>query len=130
MADQEQVELLMRGVDAWNAWRAENERVRVNLREANLQGTILTRASLRGADLRGAILSEANLYGTDLYGANLNEADFSEVNLYETLFVDVDLSSVRGGASALPKGPHPPQGRPRARKPWKVRERQHTEGCL
>ncbi len=61
MADQEQVAILKKGVDAWNAWREENEGVRVDLREADLTRANLTRANLFRADLTGTNLTGADL---------------------------------------------------------------------
>ena len=61
MANQEQLAILKQGVEAWNAWRKENEEIWPDLSEANLTG----------ADLIGADLARANLDGADLRGANL-----------------------------------------------------------
>ena len=57
MTNQEQLDLLKEGVETWNAWREENEGVRVDLSEADLTGADLARAKLDGADLRGANLT-------------------------------------------------------------------------
>ena len=76
MANPEHLAKLKEGVMAWNAWRAENEEVRVDL-----SGADLTEANLTGADLTGADLTEANLTGADLRGANLTGARLKEAIL-------------------------------------------------
>jgi hypothetical protein len=45
MANNEQLARLMKGVDAWNAWRRENQPVRVDLRRADLSGADLEAAT-------------------------------------------------------------------------------------
>jgi hypothetical protein len=79
MADPKQLELIRRGVTAWNDWTGENPELMVDLREANLCGANLSEANLleanfEGANLRGANLIEAKLKGAQLNGANLVEA--------------------------------------------------------
>ncbi len=71
MANPEHLAKLKEGVKVWNAWRAENEKVRVDL---------------SGADLKRAELTGAKLYGANLYGANLCEANVEKARLYETVF--------------------------------------------
>ncbi|MCZ6529883.1 MAG: pentapeptide repeat-containing protein, partial [Chloroflexi bacterium] len=51
MANQEHLDILKQGVEVWNAWRAENEEVQVDLRKADLRKADLTGANLYGADL-------------------------------------------------------------------------------
>ena len=59
MANQEHLDILKQGVEAWNEWRESNPK-------------ITTR------DLSGADLIEANLSGANLIGANLIEANLIE----------------------------------------------------
>ena len=59
MANPEQLDILKEGVEAWNAWRAENEGVKVDLSGADLIEADLNGADLQGADLNGAHLTEA-----------------------------------------------------------------------
>src|SRR5205085_3432527 len=120
MANQEHLEILKQGVEAWNKWRHENGRVEADFRNANLRGTYLGGASFydtnfRNADLRGAYLGGANLNyisfkgacldGADLSRAYLTEADlyktelananFFGVHMVDTRITDVDLSEVK-----------------------------------
>jgi len=117
MADEEQVKLLLQGVDGWNAWRERPDPREINLTEARLYGaklglvnliraklgganlsdadlskSILVDAKLGRADLSGADLSEANLGGADLRGANLNGANLNSANLGGTDLVGADLN--------------------------------------
>ena len=98
MADQEQLEILKRGVEGWNKWREDNPKQiclkgaefrGANLRGANLRGANLEQASLResglkGADLQNANLQAANLQGADVQAANLLDADLRDANLQGT----------------------------------------------
>ena len=69
------------------------QKLKANLREADLYGANLYGANLRGADLYGA-----NLYGADLYGANLREADLYGADLREANLREADLygANLRG----------------------------------
>jgi uncharacterized protein YjbI with pentapeptide repeats len=89
MANKDQLKILRRGVEAWNKWREENSKDRVDLREVNLEGADLFQANLGGADLRianlnEADLNEANLRGSNLYKAHLNAAYLRKADLRET----------------------------------------------
>jgi uncharacterized protein YjbI with pentapeptide repeats len=107
MANEDHLELLRQGVNAWNVWRAKEPSVRpdlshADLADANLRGMDLRAAILCGADLSTANLSRANLQGADLEGANLLITNFREANLrganllfaglLETNFIDADLT--------------------------------------
>jgi hypothetical protein len=73
----------------------EQNRVRLDLHVANLQGSNLQEANLQGADLQGAnvreaflqgaVLVEANLRRVFLQGSNLQGADLKYANLMEAL---------------------------------------------
>jgi uncharacterized protein YjbI with pentapeptide repeats len=65
----------------------------VDLRYANLSGTILSNTNLSGADLSGANLSNTNLSGTILSNTNLSGADLSGVNLSNTNLSGTILSN-------------------------------------
>jgi hypothetical protein len=47
MANEEQLELIKQGVDAWNKWRAADAAIRPDLSEANLNEVNLTGAAAR-----------------------------------------------------------------------------------
>src|SRR6516225_1264858 len=111
MADPAHLEVLLQGVDAWNAWRAkqpydinldlieadlfEAQLGGANLTKANLYGANLRGASLAGADLSGADLRGANLYGADLRRADLRGADLAYANLVEANLADAKLTGCR-----------------------------------
>ena len=66
------------------------EKMRADLRAAdlvgaNLRGANLTYANLAGANLRGANLTRTNLTDADLYGANLHGATLTDANLTGTV---------------------------------------------
>lgn len=121
MANEEHLAILLRGVDEWNVWRAQNPDIvpelagadlsgldlsGINLHIADLQSTILSGAHLRRADLRwtdleGADLSltdmrkaglrNSNLRFADLYAANLDEADLNEARLNGACVLEAKL---------------------------------------
>ena len=97
MADPAHLEVLLQGVDAWNAWRAKQpydinlDLIEADLFEAQLGGANLTRANLYGANLRGASLAGADLSETQLGGANLTRANLYGANLYGTNLSCTDL---------------------------------------
>jgi uncharacterized protein YjbI with pentapeptide repeats len=68
-------------VEAWNAWRKANPKIRPDLSHADLHRAELLKADLIGVDLRGTKLEEANLAGADLSGADLGRADLNGANL-------------------------------------------------
>lgn len=76
MANDHHKVIIARGVDVWNAWRAEHPDVLPNLIGADLEG-----ADLQGADLFAANLQKANLIGANLKGANLKWANLKEADL-------------------------------------------------
>jgi uncharacterized protein YjbI with pentapeptide repeats len=81
VANSEQLSLLKRSVQEWNAWRETGPRT-VDLTEADLARCDLSGAKLTYAQLNNAHLEEARLDGVDLYGARLYDArlEFSALN--------------------------------------------------
>jgi len=71
MANQEHLDILKRGVQAWNQWSTEHQYEQPAGGRADLSGADLSRANLGEVDLHGADLIMANLSGADLSGANL-----------------------------------------------------------
>jgi len=97
MANQQNVECLLKGRDAWNTWRAEHPEVeidfkRANLRGADLSGAHLTGATFMGAHLNVADLSRADLGETDFSFAHLGEADLSRTYLSGAILFQAHLS--------------------------------------
>jgi hypothetical protein len=82
MANPEHLEILNRGVRAWNEWRREHQDVQPDLSGADLNG-----ADFSGADLRGADLGNAKLANADFLDALLNDAD-----LHGAFFPDANLA--------------------------------------
>jgi uncharacterized protein YjbI with pentapeptide repeats len=101
MANEEHLNLLKQGVDAWNRWREENPGMWLRLSEADLRGADLSGANLRGADLSGANLNGADLSEADLSGANLGVTNLSEANLRETNLSEANLSRADLGRADL-----------------------------
>jgi uncharacterized protein YjbI with pentapeptide repeats len=100
MADAQQLAIARQGSDAWNAWRKQNEGVRVDLSQAELAGAELSGAYLNEADLSGANLSGANLGGAYLFAANLSGANLSgaalgRAALIQTILEGADLTGCR-----------------------------------
>jgi hypothetical protein len=138
MADKTHFELLMRDVDAWNRWRAENPQVKpdlgyavmrgANLTLANLAGAQLREAdlvlaNLRGADLRHADMSDANLVGARLVGADLDHANIcgADLSTAEDL-TEEQLRHTRGDAlTKLPEKLHAPENWAKAPKRKRIR---------
>ena len=81
MANKKHVDLLRKGVEVWNTWRAEHPETVPSLNQADLYRVDLIGADLREADLRQADLREANLMGADLRRVNLSLADLSRAVL-------------------------------------------------
>jgi uncharacterized protein YjbI with pentapeptide repeats len=112
MANQQHLDLLKQGVDAWNRWREQHSEIQpdlkeaklfsiglwgvnfkgVDLRGADLEETGLSKADLRGADLRGTHLSNAILWDTNLSQANLREAHLLKADLMGAKLMGADLS--------------------------------------
>ena len=105
-------QLTTESVDAWNAWRRENDIARVDLSGADLRGWILDGADLSGADLTDADLRGAGLRGASLIGARLirtrlDYATLSDARLGRTVLADVDLISVLGLDTVIHEVPSP-----------------------
>ena len=92
MANEEHLQLIEQGVDAWNTWRRQNPNVEPDLSGADLSGVDLSRTNLSDADLSNADLSDANLSGANLDGVRLREADLCRANLAAA---DVRVSDLR-----------------------------------
>ncbi len=102
MANHKHVEILSRGVAAWNQWRSQDIDIKPNLSGANLFQADLTHANLRQTDLRKtdlreSKLNEADLFKADLRNANLRGAsaissDLKRANMSGAHMITADLS--------------------------------------
>jgi len=92
MPNEEHLELIKQGVDAWNKWRREHLDTQPDLSEADLSGANLFGAYLFDTDLTGVNLSRANLSAANLSAANLSRGNLTEANLFRADLVDTDLS--------------------------------------
>ena len=102
MANHKHVEILSRGVTAWNRWRSQDIDIKPNLSGANLFKADLTYANLRQTDLRKtdlreSKLNEADLFKVDLRNANLRGAsaissDMKSANMSGAHMITADLS--------------------------------------
>jgi uncharacterized protein YjbI with pentapeptide repeats len=101
MANQEQLDVLEQGVEAWNQWRQEQGAIYPDLSDAILSDAILSDAILSGANLSSADLSSADLSDADLGGANLSGANLSGANLSSANLSFADLSDANLGGANL-----------------------------
>lgn len=86
MANEEHLNILSQGTEAWNLWRKRNHRLNPDLSDLDLQGWDLSkirfdRTNLKDTNLANAKLFEANLSGANLTYANLSNADLRHANL-------------------------------------------------
>jgi hypothetical protein len=97
MANEEHLEKLREGVEAWNQWREKNPDLQpdlrgVDLREAQLKGANLSGAQLQGADLTEVQLQGAALNFAQLQGAGLSYAQLQGASLRHAQLQGADLS--------------------------------------
>jgi uncharacterized protein YjbI with pentapeptide repeats len=92
MANPEHLEILKQGVETWNQWRENHQKIYPDLRDADLSKVDLSRATLHFADLSGATLSGATLSGADLNEARLRRAALSGADLTGAILRRADLS--------------------------------------
>jgi uncharacterized protein YjbI with pentapeptide repeats len=102
MANEEHIEILRKGVKAWNEWRERRRDIKpdlsgVNFRCAELQNGIFSQTCLHRANFSQLILTEINLTKANLIKAkfeksDLSEADFSNANLHKADFSNANFS--------------------------------------
>jgi hypothetical protein len=101
MANAEHLEILKRGVVAWNQWRLENPTLMPDLSRADLRQADLTARFLRGANLAGARLTGVNLSGANLSRSNLSKATLVEADLSKAVFTEAVLNQATLIAASL-----------------------------
>jgi len=84
MANVDHLELILRGADAWNAWRTNHPGITPDLTGADLRGCRLFGAHLASALLARSHLAEATLSLADLRGADLTDATLLDARLLQT----------------------------------------------
>ncbi len=99
MANEEQLEILKQGVDAWNLWRKKNYDKKVDLSDAELSKANLGDANLNDANLRyakliGAKLNSTDLSDADLMAAKLSGADLMAADLSGASLIGADLQDI------------------------------------
>jgi hypothetical protein len=95
MANLEHVEILMRGVDAWNEWRQRNLSTLPDLVGADLRGSQLDHVNFHNADLDRADLSHASLRKADLENALVRQVNLTQANLSDTRLGDSQFVAAR-----------------------------------
>jgi hypothetical protein len=80
MAKKRHIQIIRRGRDAWNEWRAEHPSLR-----------IMGRSDLSGVDLSYAELPTVDFYWTNLKGANLSYADLNQADLGQYDLKDTNI---------------------------------------
>ncbi|HKO36405.1 MAG TPA: toll/interleukin-1 receptor domain-containing protein [Pyrinomonadaceae bacterium] len=97
MADEEHVEMLKRGVLAWNTWRAENPRLVPDLDGVNLGSDfpVLHVLDLRGIDFHSVTMRKGYLHDVDLTWADMRYSNLWQANARSCRFDECDFSFAR-----------------------------------
>ena len=112
MANRKHIECLLKGVEAWNAWRKREfeqdqfinpdlENLHVNeeyWKKGLLEGgqfADLRNINLSFTNLRGANLTNVNLINAKLYSADLTGADLGSAKLQNAMFNGTNLTKAR-----------------------------------
>ncbi len=111
MANEDHLEILNSGVEAWNRWREENPDTAPDLSHANLvgralmginlNGSKLDRVNLRLTNMSGADLSHASMVNADLSRTDLTHADLCHANLSMADLSRADLTEARIGMTTF-----------------------------
>jgi uncharacterized protein YjbI with pentapeptide repeats len=109
MADPKHLKIIKQGVEAWNKWRDENDKIKTDHIKAVLSGTNVTdvnevelsKAELIKADLSGAKLNGADLSGANLIGVNFSGVNFSGAKLSEAELIGAKLSGAKLSLAVL-----------------------------
>lgn len=106
MPHQKHLEMLQKGVSAWNTWRQAHPEVLPDLRDADLtnrelNGVNFKRANLTGAKLCKAVLDSSSLSYANLTDANMTEAKVWQAELVGTLFNRTIVHKMNCGQSHM-----------------------------
>ncbi len=98
MANDEHLEKLKKGVEAWNNWRKKNPSIFPDLSGADLAGINLREMNFRGADLRSMNLMEADLTGVNMRYAIIDQTKVSCVRYSRgTRCLNIDAEGLTAG---------------------------------
>jgi len=92
MATEEHLELVRRGAEALNEWRAQHPEVTLDLSKASLRRANLARANLSGADFSGSDLEWADVRWADLIDASLSDAKLVRADFHKADFRRANLA--------------------------------------
>jgi uncharacterized protein YjbI with pentapeptide repeats len=92
MANEEHINLIKQGVDAWNAWREKNPEIHPDLSQMDLRGSKLQKINFSRSNLRECKLQFSNLASANLEGANLTKSKLQETCLQNANMLSCDLS--------------------------------------
>jgi hypothetical protein len=119
MADQEHINILKQGMEAWNRWRNEQTDILPDLSGADLSRLHLIGFDFTGANFTGAKLVDTNLYNAklasvgkvfrgsivklivDFVGANLTRASLGNNDLTQVDFTEANLEGANLADSKL-----------------------------
>jgi uncharacterized protein YjbI with pentapeptide repeats len=91
MPEQDLLDILSKGVRAWNNWQQYHQDEWLDLTQAKLHAANLREAELRWANLTGADLSGASLRKAYLAGAMMGITDLRDADLSEATMNGADL---------------------------------------
>jgi len=84
MADQKQLERLLRSVEEWNQWREENPKVEIDISEANLIG-----ANFMNCTALATNFTRANLTGACIQDWNINQKTIFEEVICDYIYYEL-----------------------------------------
>src|SRR4051794_12027113 len=92
MANQKDLDILEKGIEAWNAWRKECPLLTPDLNGASLNGLALDGANFRRAQMVRADLSNAYLANGDFAEADLSNSRLNGANLPNACLASTNLT--------------------------------------
>ena len=102
MANDDHINILRRGKQAWNDWRRENTEIVPDLEDADFR-----KANLKAVDMNSAHLARTDFSKTDLRRANfdkalMRDADLTGARLFNSTFKGAALSGADLGGARVP----------------------------